>query len=135
MGAADSSLTATQTTCPPRVAPVICSRSTRRLWRRNAASFRAREHRHGTSVRAVSARRGRSAVRRAHPDDGTDRVQAALLRLDPRLPVVADAAALVLRDLVLLLHQSGTARPGGAALRGVPADGNRALELRRRGDR
>ena len=87
-----------------------------------------------TGLRTVGSWRRYPTVRRADADARPHRVQAALLRLGARLPVVAGAPAAVLRRPLLRLHRHLPDRQGRPPLRGLPAHRDRAVELPRRGD-
>ena len=62
------------------------------------------------------------------------RVQAALLRLGARLPVVAGAPADAVRRALRRLHPGRAARRGRPALPGLPAQLDRAVHVLRGGD-
>ena len=91
-------------------------------------------HAVAATARPRSAASCRRFVELTH-DAGADRVQAPLLRLGARLRLVADAAAAVLRRAVPVLHPDRQGRQGRPALRRVPADRDRAVELLLGGDR
>ena len=86
-------------------------------------------------VRTIGAGRRRPPVLGADRDPGPERVQAALLWLGPRIRVVAHAPPPVLRGAVSVLHRDPRRRQRRAALRRLPTDRHRAVELLRRGDR
>ncbi len=90
------------------------------------------------TLRALGARRRGAPVRRADPDHGPDRVQAALLRLGPRLRLVARCGrSCSSASCTCSSSRSSTSRKG-PVLRRLSADRDRALELtsrRRRGTR